>query len=130
MTGTKVRSGTTGKRIVAIAIAVIGTGIVHPGITTSAIRTMTSETGTGVTNIRAEEAEAVVTTAGMISAIGETSTTGTIGKIATAVEMIVRIRETTTAIAITEDLHLTTERENPARINRKEDLAREASLQL
>lgn len=122
----------TGKRIVAIAIAVIGTEIVRPGITINVIRTMTSGTEIGGTNIRAEEA---VVTAGMTSAIDGISTIDSIRKIATAVEIvtaaaIARIREIAIETATIEDLRLATGRESPAKINREEGLAREANLQL
>lgn len=123
MTGTKA-NGMTGTRIVVIETTV--TEIVQRGTTINVIR-MISGTEIDVTNIRVEEAEAVVT--GMISEIDAKSTIDTIGKIATAVE-IARIREITIEIAIKEDPRLVIGRENPAKINREEDLAREVSLQL
>lgn len=123
MTGTTA-NGMTGKRIVVIETTV--TAIVQRGTTINAIRTI-SATEIGVTNIRVGEAEAVATE--MIREIGAISTIDMIGKIVTAVE-IARIREITTEIAITEDPRPVTGRENPAKIDRGEDLAREASLQL
>lgn len=123
MTGTKA-NGMTGKRIVVIETTI--TEIVQRGTTINEIKTI-SETEIDGTNIRVEEAEPVDT--GMINETDTKSTIATIGKIATAVE-IVRIREITTEIVITEVLRLMTGRENPAKINREEDLAREVSHQL